>query len=383
VAQHTNSSVEATELLRELPGGWTCTRTIARGAFADVYEGTDSAGGPVAIKIPHSKHPQTVPRFLREARVMQAMPSNPHVVTYRGMGEVDGLPFLVMEFVDGAPLQDILDRGEAIEPNAAIEVILQLCDALGGMHKLGISHGDIKPGNVLVRADRTIKLIDFGLVRDSGHVFRAMEEEQLLSGSAFSEELDAGMLMGTPEYLSPEAISDSFATQRSEVRRDTPADVFAIGVLMYQMFTGRRLWPFEPDAGSRAEYIEQAKNYLDARLKIEADDIPRPPEIDNALWSILKRTLQRSPADRQLDALSLYRDLERYNLRGVGVFSPFLNPARILMDGSATGVGSGLIRVVQREVPPQVQRGPEPLPLALFGVIAVVAALALWVFVSY
>ena len=305
-----------------LPGGWNPTRTIGHGAFAVVLEGRGPTGQRVAIKIPHSEHPQTLARFRREVAVMQALPDNRHLVGLLDHGELpSGDPFLVMEYIDGVTLRDILASG-ALSQSSACELMCQVCEAVGQLHQLGTSHGDIKPANVMMARDPKpmAKLLDFGLVRDCARVLEHMERDLVLPTSAFGQELDAGQVMGTPEYLAPETLTGS---------ADPSADVYGLGVILAELLTGKPLWPFAPTAKSREENIYQTRVYLEARTSIDGRDIPCPPGVSDSLWFIVQRCLARRPEDRYAHALEMRDDLRRFENGPVSTIMTFRDPGRL------------------------------------------------------
>ncbi|MFT7626245.1 MAG: serine/threonine protein kinase [Myxococcota bacterium] len=297
-----------------LPGGWSCKRLVAEGAFAAVYEGRSPSGQTVAVKIPISENEQTIPRFMREIKVLRSMPSNPHVVEYKGHGQLtDGRPFLAMELVDGHTLEHFLRSDRPLAEPVACQLMMQLCDSLSILHVLGLSHGDIKPANIMItREDQQVKLLDFGMVRDSRGLFKAMETQRLLPGREFDAELDVGLMAGTPEYVAPEQIADARATKARQVQRGPAADVFALAVIFFRLLTGRRLWPFEPKAESLKEYQKQARVYLEARQYIDTDPDDPPPGISPRLWMLVARALRCDPELRQPDAGALKAELRRY-----------------------------------------------------------------------
>ncbi len=311
-----------------LPGGWVCERPLAEGAFAVVFEGRSPTGKRVAIKVPTSNNPQAIPRFKREIKVLRSMPENQYVVAYRGHGSfTDGRPFLAMELVEGNTLERLMSGAKPLADKPACELMLQLCDSLAILHVLGLSHGDIKPANIMItRGEQQVKLLDFGMVRDSRGLFKAMEEQRLLPGREFDAELDAGLMAGTPEYVAPEQIADARATRAKQVKRGPPADVFALAVIFYRLLTGRRLWPFEPQAKTIGEYQKQARVYLDTRQRLDTDALDCPPDINPALWSIIAHALRRDPSRRQPDATALKADIQRYLDTGMSALSNLKSP---------------------------------------------------------
>ncbi|MEM9015452.1 MAG: serine/threonine-protein kinase, partial [Verrucomicrobiota bacterium] len=156
-------------------------------------------------------------RFEREAKAM-AMLNHPNIVHIHDFGIREGFRFLVMEFVDGCDLQQLIRKG-GIDETLAFSIILQVCEALAFAHSKGIVHRDIKPGNILVDRDGNVKIGDFGLARVS-------------SGPVDLSLTMTGVGMGTPAYMAPEQLDDAKAI-------DSRADIYALGVVIYEMLTGR------------------------------------------------------------------------------------------------------------------------------------------------
>ena len=295
-------------------------RLLGSGAFARVYDGLTPRGGRVAVKIQMSDHGQALARFKREVKVSKALPPNPFIVGYRGEGNTrDGRPFLALEYVDGYTLADLFASDVKPTLRGACRLMMQLCDAFAALHKLGLTHGDIKPRNIMITRDgRAVKLLDFGLVRDSQGLLQLFEEHDILSGKDFADDLDAGMLMGTPEYMAPEQMADADVDDRSQRRTDTPADVFGLGVIFFEMLTGKRPWPMESAPGGGG-HVQQALKYMDWRLGLKDIALPRPAEIEPALWSIIAKALRQNPRNRQGDARALRVDIQHYLDTGGGV----------------------------------------------------------------
>ncbi len=330
-----------------LPGGYTLSKQIGSGAFAVVYEGRDKTGRRVAVKVLDSDHPQAHQRFLREIKIMKSLPENEHIVRYYDDGVTeDKVPFIVMEYVVGFTLGKLLRSGRRLTESAACELMLQLSEAFQSLHKFGLTHGDIKPANIMLskgkkrkkgkrkaaplgstdvvhlaqveRSGMQMKLLDFGLARDAQGLLKMFEEEDFIPGHDFEEDLDAGMLAGTPEYIAPEQVADARISDPKDARTDTPSDVFGLCVIFYELLSGKTPWPFRSSAKSEKEFKRQTKKYLDERASGTSPAVP-VPNTSPALWSVLSRGLNHDPKKRQGDAKTLYADIERYVLYGAGV----------------------------------------------------------------
>ncbi len=304
-----------------LPGGYRTNRLIGKGTFAWVYHGWSPRAEPIAIKILHRTEEQARKRFQREVIVTQALPASPHVVGYRGHGETAfGQPFLALEFVDGYTLAQLLATGRRLDEGQACDLMTQLCDAFAGLHKLGLAHRDIKPENImLTHAAGTVKLMDFGLVRDAQGLLKLFEENDILAGRNFADNIDQGMVAGTPEYMAPEQIEDPILKDPEAFRTDTPADVYSLGIIFYQLLSGRKPFPLRLTAQSEREYRRQIMTYMKWRMA-QPDDALRPIEdIAPPLWDVVAKALRRDPKKRQGDAIALRDDIVRYRQYGLGM----------------------------------------------------------------
>ena len=302
-----------------LPDGYRLHRYVGRGSFATVYEGRDPRGEPVAIKLLTNEKEKAVRRFRREIAVLRALPESPNVVAYRHHGvTAGGQAFLVMEYVDGTSLSDVTRAGTTLPEPDACALMCQLCDALAELHKLGVTHGDIKPSNIMLeRGGGTVKLLDFGLVRDAQGLLRLLEEVQILDGDEFGENIDRGVLIGTPAYLSPEQISDASLIDWSRRRTDTPSDVYSLGVIFYELLSGRLPYPFE--LNREACTWENLSDYLSSRTKMEDSQVVELEDSSRELWTIIRKALRQDPKRRQGDARLLKTDIDKYVTLGVGI----------------------------------------------------------------
>jgi serine/threonine protein kinase len=364
-----------------ITGGYKLIRLVGRGNFAKVWEATDARGERVAVKILHSSHPQGNKRFQREIKVVRSLPANEHVVQYVDHGVLpDGSPFLVLEFVVGFTLGQLLSTGRRFSEQAACSLMLQLCRSFAGLHALGVTHGDIKPNNIMLaksasapslpapnkagkevihlaqveRSSLRIKLLDFGLVRDAQGLLKLLEQHEMLPGKDFAEELDVGMLAGTPEYIAPEQLIDARREEHEPALTDTPSDVFGLGVVFYQLITGVVPWPFEPDSRDAEAYRHSIKEYLGRRAGGERPECP--PGTSQALWSIIARALDPDPKKRQGDALALFRDIERFVEYGVGV------PANLDTEETVLAYFDAASADVEKESAPIAELKPLPPP---------------------
>jgi serine/threonine-protein kinase len=267
------------------------TAKLGEGGMGEVYRATDAKlGREVAIKVlpsSFSRDPQSLARFEREAKALASL-NHPHIAAIHGFDADQGTHFLVLELVEGETLTERLRRGP-LPAKEAMTVARQIAEALQEAHEKGIVHRDLKPGNVKITPDGHVKVLDFGLAkiglgggdaRDAG----APEPE---APTMQADTTLPGAVMGTPAYMSPEQ-----ATGRPVDKR---ADIWAFGVVLYEMVTGRRLFP-----GDNVSEI------LAGVIKAEVDLSAAPPP----LRYLLQRCLEKSPKDRLRD-IGDYHELLR------------------------------------------------------------------------
>jgi serine/threonine-protein kinase len=215
---------------RMLDGRYRIEDRIARGGMATVYTATDTRlDRVVALKIMHEglgSDEDFADRFVHEARAAARL-NHPHVVAVFDQGEDDGTVYLVMEYVPGHTLRDVIRAEAPMPPRRALGVLDQILTALAAAHEAGLVHRDVKPENVLIMPTGQVKVADFGLAR--------------AVTSATAATATAGVLIGTVSYVAPELVLHQGADART--------DVYACGVLLYEMLTGRK--PHEATPRSR------------------------------------------------------------------------------------------------------------------------------------
>ena len=260
-----------------LAGDFTFTRLLAVGGMGEVYLGQDARGEPVAIKRLRgevtAQEPQQVRRFLREGEILAQL-NHPNIVRMlAAREEPDGGYAILMEYVPGGTLRALLEREERLDAARAVDIALELADALARAHHLGIIHRDLKPENVLLAADGTPRLTDFGLA------FHA----------AASRLTQPGSVLGTLAYLSPEACRGEEA--------GAAGDVWALGVILVEMLTGRH--PFLRD------------NAAATLLAIMAGQLPPVDAAPPRLADLLRRMLAVVPQRRISGMRQVAAELER------------------------------------------------------------------------
>lgn len=267
---------------RVLDGRYQVGEQVARGGMATVYQGQDlRLERTVAIKVMHAglvDDPEFVARFEREARSAARL-SHHNVVSVFDQGADRGTLFLVMEYVPGITLRDVIRRDAPMDPGKALGLIEPVLAALAAAHGAGIIHRDVKPENVLIAPDGRVKVADFGLARAVN-----AETQHTATG---------GVLIGTVSYLSPELVVDGKADARS--------DVYAAGVLIYELLTGVK--PHQADSPIQVAY------------KHVHEDIPAPslrvPELPAYVDALVARATARDRDLRPSDARVLLHQVRR------------------------------------------------------------------------
>lgn len=252
---------------------------VARSGMSTLYRATDDLTGErVAIKVPHAEmesDPVLVERFRREQEIGLEL-DHPGVVKTYSEGHRSRM-YMVIEWVDGRLLRAILNEGK-LPVERAVKFVLEICDALDTMHKYGVVHRDLKPENVMVLPDDRIKIIDFGI---------AMKEDaRRITQTGLTPAL------GTPDYISPEQVKGQRGDQRS--------DIYAVGVMFYEMLTGE-----PPFKGANPLVV------MNERLLHDPEPARKlNPLITPQLQEILNRALVRDPRHRYATATEMVFDLE-------------------------------------------------------------------------
>ena len=252
---------------------------VAHSGMATIFRATDlRSGQQVAVKVPHMEaesDPVFFERFRREEEIGQRL-DHPGIV--KVFAAEKSSVYMVMEWAEGKLLRELLREQSKLSSKHALRLALQICEALDYIHSHGIVHRDLKPENIMVDAEGNVKLLDFGIAAVAG-----------------ARRLTFGKLsptMGTPDYISPEQVKGK--------RGDCRSDVYALGVMLYEMLTGQV--PFQGDSplvvmNARLHYDPESPRSID-------------PEFSTQLEAILFRALQRDPKERYASAREMAQDLK-------------------------------------------------------------------------
>jgi serine/threonine protein kinase/tetratricopeptide (TPR) repeat protein len=290
---------------------------IGAGGMGEVYRATDTKlGRGVAVKIlptEMAQDPDRLARFHREARAVATL-NHPNVVTLYSVEECDGVHFLTMELIEGQPL-DRMISASGLPIERIVEIAGAVAEGLAAAHEKGIVHRDLKPANVMVTAEGRVKVLDFGLAKD---VSPETSNDATMTAAGRTQ---AGSVMGTPAYMSPEQVSGRVL--------DCRTDIFSLGVMLHEMATGRR--PFE--GTSSAELVSSILRDHPPLVTDVRSDLPRD------LARIIRRCLEKDPRHR----LQTARDVSN-ELRDLARLASHTAPTPSSTLRSATAPDSGAAR---------------------------------------
>ena len=253
---------------------------LGTGGMSEVFAATDlRLGRQVAVKFLRAEvdDPVARSRIESEARSAAAL-SHPNIVNVYDAGDHEDLPYVVMELADSRSLADVIRDEGSMSVDRARTIALQVLSALGAAHAQGLVHRDVKPANILVRDDGTVKLADFGIAKSFSDAASAMTA--------------VGLVMGTPTYLSPEQASGQPASPRS--------DLYATGVVLYECVAGRP--PFRGDTPMEVVTAHASAPVPDVRAAA--------PQVPEWFARVVERSLAKDPTDRYLDAEDMALALE-------------------------------------------------------------------------
>jgi serine/threonine protein kinase len=274
-------------------GSYEVLSSLGAGGMGEVYRARDlKLGREVALKVlpdTLASDPDRVARLEREAKALAAL-NHPRVATLHAFEQTEDHHFLVMELVEGETLADRLQRG-ALTVEDALRVGIQIAEALEAAHEKGIVHRDLKPANVKITPDDRIKVLDFGLARLGAGETGAAATNATHSPTLSLLATQAGLILGTAAYMSPE--------QAKGLQADHRSDVFSFGIVLYEMLTGR-----QPFAG------ETAPDIMASVLAREPDRDALPISLNPRLGELLTRCLEKSPKRRWQAVGDLRAELE-------------------------------------------------------------------------
>jgi serine/threonine-protein kinase len=314
---------------RTFDSRYVIRRKLGSGGMADVYLAEDQElGRRVALKLLNERHAadeQFVERFRREAQSAAGL-NHPNIVSIFDRGRAEGTYYIAMEYLDGRTLKELLVRNGPTPIPIAIDYARQILGALSFAHKNGIVHRDIKPHNIIVGRDGRLKVTDFGIAR-----------------SGASQMTEAGSIVGTAQYLSPEQARGAPVDQRS--------DLYSLGIVLYEMLTGKV--PFTGDTP-----VEIAMKHL--------SQVPEPPsklrpQVPHDLDAVVMRAIAKDPDQRYGSAEEMEADLARV-ARGVAVSPQTEEAMTQVLSGAGASTAATMVtrpRTVAPPAPP-VYRSPSP-----------------------
>jgi serine/threonine-protein kinase len=254
-----------------LAGRYRIAGLLGRGGMGEVYRATDlTLGQVVALKfLPEAtaRDERLLARFYNEVRIARQV-AHPNVCRVYDIGQVDGLHYISMEYVDGEDLGSLLRRIGRLPVDKALEIARKLCAGLAAAHEKGVLHRDLKPANIMIDGRGQVIIMDFGL-------------------AGFSGQLQSDIRSGTPAYMSPEQLAGTEVTIRS--------DIYALGLLLYELFTGKRAF----QAASLMELMEMQERATPASIATLVK------ELDPAVERVIQRCLQPDPRQRPASALAV------------------------------------------------------------------------------
>ena len=288
---------------KKLDGRYEITELIGVGGMADVYKAIDvMENRTVAVKIlkpEFAGNEEFLRRFRNESKAIAVL-SHPNIVKIYDVGFTDEIQFIVMEYIDGITLKEFIDQQGVLKWKNALHFITQILRALQHAHDKGIVHRDIKPQNIMLFTDGTIKVMDFGIARFSR-----------IDGKTLSDKT-----IGSVHYISPEQARGDMTDERS--------DIYSVGVMLYEMLTGRK--PFD------------GENPVAIALKHMQETAVPPreimPSIPEALEEIVLHAMERNPSRRYQSAAEMIKDIDTFKLNPSVVFGYKGNAAPITDEGA-------------------------------------------------
>lgn len=324
---------------------------IATGGMGEVWRGTDTTlGRTVAVKLLKAEYADDATfrsRFSTEAQHAAAL-HHPGVAAVYDFGEAvsregtsDGSPrpYLVMELVDGQPLSALIRPGQPLDPEVTRDLMTQAAAAIGAAHAAGIVHRDVKPANLIVTPDGTVKITDFGIAR-------------ALEGMALTQ---TGQVMGTPQYISPEQAQGSPATPAS--------DVYSLGVVAFECLTSERPFVRETPVATALAHVREPVP-------------PLPGSVPADLAAVVNRSMAKDPAERYADAAAFAAALRDPSAAAATAVVPVAGAATSVMPAVAGAAAATMPTASTPLPPPEEERRSLPWLWVVLAVVALVAIIA-------
>jgi hypothetical protein len=283
-------------------GNFEITNQLGKGGMGEVYQAKDQKlGRDVAIKVlpeEFARDTDRVARFQREAKLLASL-NHPNIAAIHGLEESGGIQFLVLELVEGETLADQIKRGP-IPVEESLKLALQIAEALEAAHEKGVIHRDLKPANIKVTPDGKVKVLDFGLAK----AFAGEQADLNLSNSPTLSEAatQQGVILGTAAYMSPEQARGKTVDRR--------ADIWAFGVVLYEMLTGKSLFGGDDVSQTLARVLER-----------QPDFSALPPNIHPRIRLLLERCLEKEARNRYSGIGDARVDIQKALADPSGVFA--------------------------------------------------------------
>src|SRR5687767_7474062 len=285
------------EEVASLPEGWVIDhyrviKQIGAGGMGEVYLARDTKlDRPVAIKLLNKKferHEDNVQRFVREAKAASAL-NHPNILTIFEIGEIDGTHYIVSEYINGRTLREVM-TSERLELPTIVDIAGQIASALAAAHKARIVHRDLKPENVIVRDDGYVKVVDFGIAKLLSEGASGTSADSIIHNQNSTA---PGMILGTVNYMSPE--------QARGKKVDERTDIFSLGVVLYEMITGKVPFAGDSIAETFAKLIAHEPEPINSLVSSVPDEIQQ----------VVSRMLEKEPENRYQSVRETADDLKR------------------------------------------------------------------------
>ncbi len=327
-------------------GPYEVVAPLGAGGMGEVYRARDARlNREVALKVlpdAFAGDPERLARFEREAQSLAAL-KHPHIATIYGLEEREGTRALVLELIEGPTLAELMARGP-LPPTDAVRIAAQIADALDAAHEQGIVHRDLKPANIKIAPDGSVKVLDFGLAKLTGAAVAAQSFDLTMSPTVTSPAVVTGamVLMGTAGYMAPEQARGKVVDRR--------ADIWAFGVILFEML-----------AGTRAFAGESVTEVVGAVIHKDPDWTTLPPNVPPVVRMVLERCLEKDPRRRFRDIGDVRLALDgAFTVEGVTSEPAAASPSRRWLP-----LAAALVAAVATGVTVWLLTRPEPVPQAL------------------